>query len=182
MDFMTVMRQELEGSGRSFKDLARAVCVAPNTISTWFARHCIPDAMVGRVVEAIDSPRLSEMRCSQCEGNTFPTRYLDNVDEHPMVAIDKFIEEIDEWTTLSRTARLILINRRKGTQFSGEEDVVLRKFEDETADVITAAKTVLIRLQECYNRPVHVTMQRHVEKLERAGYCEVMQKRAIGRM
>jgi hypothetical protein len=171
MNFMTAMCEEMKVKGMTSVSLSKLISVAPNTISTWFNRKCIPDAMQGTITEAIGSPRLSEIRCSMCQGNAFPTRYLDCVDDHPMVAIDKCIEEIDELSPMAKQVRTILINRRKGFMFSPAEEAVIRQFEDETADIITAAKTVLIRLQECYDRPVHITMSRHVEKLEQSGYC-----------
>lgn len=171
MELINVVRQEMSVLGITAKELAHRICVAPNTVSTWFNRGCIPDSMEGRVAGAIDSPRLSEKRCSQCEGNAFPTRYLDNVDDHPMVAINKAIEEIDEWLPMAKRVSMIITNKRRGATFSLEEDAVLVQFENETADIITSMKTVLIRFQECFGRPVRKTMERHVRKLEESGYC-----------
>jgi hypothetical protein len=175
------MCEEMKVKGMSSIGLARMISVAPNTISTWFNRRCIPESMKGAITEAIRSPRLSEVRCSGCQGNVFPTRYLDCVDDHPMVAIDKCIEEMDELAPMARQVRTILINRRKGFKFSPGEEAIIRQFEDETADIITAAKTVLIRLQECYDRPVHITMARHVEKLEQSGYCSTEKEKTAAR-
>ncbi|HWR07785.1 hypothetical protein [Sporomusa sp.] len=178
MELIEVVRQEMGVWGITAKELARRICVAPNTVSTWFNRGCIPESMEGRVTGAIDSPRLSEERCSRCEGNTFPTRYLDNVDEHPMVAINKAGEEIDEWLPLAKQVHMIITNKRRGTKFSAEEEAVLIHFENETADIITSMKTVLIRFQECYNRPVRETMERHVNKLEESGYCSEIKEKS----
>ena len=173
MEFIEVLRQEMVVWGITVKELAHRARVAPNTVSTWFGRGAIPDSMEGIVTDAINSPRLSEVRCSQCEGNAFPTRYLDNVDDHPIVAINKAIEEIEEWGPLGRQVHLVLINKRKSACFTEAEEAILHRFEDETADIITSMKTVLIRLQECYERPVLETMTRHVRKLEQSGYCSV---------
>ncbi|WP_312560901.1 hypothetical protein [Anaerospora sp.] len=178
MEIMNLARMEMSLKGIQVQELARQVRVAANTVSTWFGRGEIPEAMLGAVVEAIDSPRLSETRCSQCKGNAFPTRYLDNVDAHPMVAINKASREIKEWTDLVGSAIDTITNRPKGVIFSEQEEQLLIRFENETADLITSMKTVLIRFQECYNRPVVATMNRHVAKLEQSGYCSVTKKKA----
>ncbi len=178
MELINVVRQEMGILGITAKELAHRICVAPNTVSTWFNRGCIPESMEGRVAGAIDSPRLSEERCSQCEGNAFPTRYLDNVDDHPMVAINKASEEIDEWLPLAKRVHMIITNKRRGATFTPEEESALVHFENETADIITSMKTVLIRFQECYARPVRKTMERHVRKLEESGYCSGVKEKS----
>ena len=177
MEFMNLTRMEMSLKGIQVQELARQVKVAANTVSTWFGRGEIPEAMLGAVVEAIDSPRLSETRCSQCKGNAFPTRYLDNVDAHPIVAIDKAEEEIEEWMKLLEGAKKAIRNKPPGATLSDDSKEILFLFENETADIITSMKTVLIRFQECYNRPVVVTMNRHVAKLEQSGYCSVTKEK-----
>lgn len=178
MEIMSIVRMEMSLKDITSKELGRRVRVAANTVSTWFGRGEIPDSMIGEVVEAINSPRLSETRCSQCKGNAFPTRYLDNVDAHPIVAIDKAEEEIEEWMRLLEGAKKAIRNKPHGAALSDEAKEVLLHFENETADVITSMKTVLIRFQECYDRPVIATMNRHVAKLEQSGYCSVAKRKA----
>lgn len=178
MEFIDVLRQEMGSCGITVKELAKRLYIAPNTISTWFNRGEVPDAMEGRVTEAINSPRLSEERCSQCEGNAFPTRYLDNVNDHPSAAINKARSEITEWLAIVERASDSTLNKCRGAVFTKEEEAEILKFENETADLITSMKTILIRFQEFYNRPVVATMNRHVAKLEQSGYCSVTKRKA----
>jgi len=156
----------------SFKQLAHQVAVAPSTLSQYLSgARPMPRDIEASIIEALQSPRLSEERCFNCRGNLFPTRYLDNIDDHPIVVLDKVIEEAEEFIKAAIEARKVLINKKQGSVFDGQENEVLIKLENDCADLITGAKTVLIKLQEWYQRPVIATMHRHLEKLERQEYC-----------
>ncbi len=170
--FADIIRSEVAQYGVTFKQLAEAVNVAPCTMSQYIGgSRNMPGSVEAGIIERLQSPRLSEERCSNCQGNMFPTRYLDNIDDHPVVALSKTQEETQEVLDLMSDARKVLINKKKGATFTDAEDALLKSIEDECADLITVAKTFLIKMHEWYNRPVAETMRRHIEKLEQQGYC-----------
>lgn len=172
-----IIREEVSKHDLTYKAVAKTVNIASSTLSQYLSGdRKMTKEMEGSIVEAINSPRLSEERCFHCRGNLFPTRYLDRIDDHPIVALDKVIEEAEEFIVAAKEARKVLINKRRGTVFEGEKDVVLKRLEDDSADLITGAKTVLIKLQEWFQRPVIVTMHRHLEKLEKHEYCTKRKK------
>ena len=172
-----IIREEVSRYDLTFKAVAQTVNVASSTLSQYISGdRRMTKEMEGSIIEAINSPRLSEERCFSCRGNLFPTRYLDNIDDHPIVALDKVIEEAEEFIEAAKDARRALINKRRGTVFDEEADRILKRFEDDCADMVTGAKTVLIKLQEWFQRPVIVVMHRHLEKLERMEYCTKRKK------
>jgi hypothetical protein len=69
-----------------------------------------------------------------------------------------------------------LTNKKVGYQFQGANDLSIMSLEDEVADLITGSKTLLIKLQEWFHRPVVEIMLRHIKKLEQSGYCSVKRK------
>lgn len=169
--FAELVREEVP-KYMSFKQLASAANVASSTLSQYInEKRSMPRDVEASIIEATKSPRLSEERCFNCEGNMFPTRYLDNIDGHPIVALDKMIEEAAEFIRAAAQARKALINKKRGYVFEGKVNEVVTKLEDDCADLITGSKTVLIKLQEYYQRPVIQTMQRHIAKLEKYEYC-----------
>ncbi|WP_373325675.1 hypothetical protein [Sporomusa paucivorans] len=172
-----ILREEMVTYGVIGKELAAAACLAPSTLSEYLTgSRPIPKDREGELVEVLNSPRASEERCTDCKGNLFPTRYLDEIDNHPIVALDKLVEEAEEIINVAKEARKTMINKRHGYKFAGTNDLTITSFEDEVADLITCSKTLLIKLQEWYNRPVVETMRRHIKKLEQSGYCSVKRK------
>jgi hypothetical protein len=161
----------IKGSGKTIKAISMDMHVGQSTISTWLMRGKIPLEMMGKLVQAVGSPKLIMNWVASLEGNMFPTPYLDQVDDHPVIAIDRVLDEVKEFLVAAEKAKQVLYNRRHGHRFTAEEDSILKQFENETADLITGAKTILIRHQEWFNRPVAATMRRHIEKLESQGYC-----------
>lgn len=169
---LNILREEVANYGVTFKQLASAVCVAPSTMSQYVGgSRPMPKDVEAGIINRLQSPRLSEERCANCQGNMFPTRYLDNVDDHPIVALNKLHEETREVLANIERVKRVLMNKRKGSEFTEADIEALELFENEVADIITCGKTMLIKLQEWYGRPVIGTMQRHVEKLEREEYC-----------
>ena len=177
MSLAMVLCEEIDIRGMSRKDLAAAACLASSTLSEYLTgSRPIPKAREGELVEVLNSPRASEERCTNCKGNLFPTRYLDEIDNHPIVALDKLVEEAEEIINVAKDTRKAMLNRRHGYKFAREDDLTVTSFENEVADLITCSKTLLIKLQEWYDRPVDETMRRHIKKLEQSGYCSVKRK------
>ncbi|ATW24129.1 helix-turn-helix domain-containing protein [Candidatus Formimonas warabiya] len=167
-----VIRDEVARCDMTFRQLASKVSVAPSTLSQYVTgERPIPRETEASIIEKLNSPRMSEERCSLCRGNLFPTRYLDNIDDHPVVALNKVIGEASEFIKTANIARDALINKKQGVCLDKSVEDVVRSMEDEAADLITGAKTVLIKMQEWFGRPVIETMNRHIEKLEKSGYC-----------
>lgn len=172
-----ILREEMAAYGLIGKELAAAACVAPSTLSEYLTgSRPIPKDREGELVEVINSPRASEERCTLCKGNLFPTRYLDAIDNHPVIALDKLIEEVEEFMAAAHDARKAMINRQTGYQFVGANDLTITAMEDHAADLITGSKTLLIKLQEWFQRPVVETMRRHIKKLESRQYCSIKRK------
>lgn len=177
-----VIREEMLSMGIKGKDLAQLIFTAPSSLSEYLTQSKpMPQHVEAAIIESLGSPRISEERCAECRGNMFPTRYLDNVDEHPIVAIDKLVEESSEWLAMAELAKRSLINKKRGSRLPQDVDSIIKSFEDETADLVTGAKTLLIKMQEWYGRPVIVTMNRHVRKLEKQNYCTKKKAAASGR-
>lgn len=122
------------------------------------------------IILATENPRFSEERCFYCPGNLFPTRYLDAIDDHPVISLDKLIEEAAEFIRAANLARKVMINKKPGHAFMDQDNNLITDFENQTADLITGAKTVLIKMQEWYKRPVLKVMKRHLDKLEKNGH------------
>lgn len=172
MTFIAVVREIVDSGQITQKQIANKAHYQESTMSLKLAnKRTLSHADKGEIILATNSPRLSEERCTECPGNLFPSRYLDNVDDHPVVAVDKLIEEVAECIRAAQMVKKIMINKKKGHQFNDQDLQVLTSFEDQTADLITGSKTVLIKLQEWYGRPVYETMQRHLSKLEAKGHC-----------
>jgi hypothetical protein len=168
---ITAVEAAIKGCGKTIKAISMDMHVGQSTISTWLMRGKIPLEMMGKLVQAVGSPKLIMDWVASLEGNMFPTPYLDQVDDHPIIAIDRVIDEVKEFLITAESAKQVLYNRRRGHRFTVEDDALIKQFENETADLITGAKTILIRHQEWFNRPVAATMRRHIEKLESQGYC-----------
>jgi len=172
MSFVNAVREMVDAKQITQKQLANRTHYQESTISLKLAnKRTLTHADKGEIILATNSPRLSEERCAECSGNLFPTRYLDNVDDHPVVAVDKLIEEAAECIRAAQIVKRSLINKKRGYQFDGQDIQALTSFENHTADLITGSKTVLIKLQEWYGRQVYETMQRHLLKLEERGHC-----------
>lgn len=175
--FAATIKDEAATKKITNKLLAKQCNVAGSTMSQYLSgERPMPKDIEASLIMVLNSPRLSEERCTDCPGNLFPTRYLDSIDDHPVIALDKMIEEAAEFIKAANEARKVMINKRPGTSFKGDADRVIKLMEDETADLITGGKTVLIKLQEWFNRPVLETMGRHIEKLEQHGYCTKRKK------
>ncbi len=177
LSLAVILREEMITHGMSGKEMAATVSLATSTLSEYLTgSRPIPKDREGDLIEALNSPRASEERCASCKGNLFPTRYLDEIDNHPIIALDKLVEEAQELINMADDVRKIMINKKSGHYFQGTNVLMVAAMEDEVADLITGSKTFLIKMQEWFRRPVVETMHRHITKLETSGYCSIKRK------
>lgn len=168
-DILKLIEIEIQSRKITYQQLAAKVHIANGTVGSWFSRGAIPVDKVWSVVAAVGSAKLWMQVLSLIPGNAFSTRYLDKTDEHPLALLDEAIEVAEAFLENAKAAKRV-IRHRQVSQFDDHEENTLARMEDSIAECINIGQMVLVRFEECFERPARLTMHRHSLKMRERGY------------
>jgi hypothetical protein len=170
-DMLKLIEVELETRKMSYKELAAKVHTATGTIGSWFSRGCIPADKLWSVIDAVDSSALWMKANALIPGNAFAAQYLDGTDGHPYLAIDESIECAKKFIQDAEEAKKIIRNKKRGYEFTGNEEQIVIDMEDGLADINNFNQMALVSMEEYFGRKVRTTMNRCAERNRERGYC-----------
>lgn len=131
------------------EDVAPRVPCSISTLSAWErGLRPVPQDVVPRLLHALGSVGLGQLHCWECAANPFPVPVLNAVDDHPVVATGKGIEEATEWTEAMRLVSLYnKANRSRLTELDAQ---LLGRALEQMVDVLPAIYLLLRVAAERY--------------------------------
>lgn len=164
------IREERVRYGVSQEELAKKLHVSSSAVSNYErGTRDMPEDLLDRAIDALNSPRLRIMKCSSCQTGIFGGMpYLDLVDLHSVVTKNKLAEELEEAADALQS--LVLINKSKPDDLSQSDRDQLTKVLEELLDLLPAISLHMKSLIVHYDVDLRVAREVNKKKYFDRGY------------
>lgn len=159
-----VMREERNKQGLTQEQLASITGLSRRYISFFENGREIPQEHLESIADALDSYRLK----LAARGNALPCYLLNLVDDSPVAAKQKAIEELEE--ALQALKELDLVNKTSAEDLTEEDIAQLKVVLLELYDLDNLADNLFVFLQEHYDLDLEATHEEWKHKSINKGY------------
>lgn len=134
------------------------------------SRKKLPKDIKPTAARQMDDGALYLELAKEATGGVMTGIYLNNVDDHRMVAVAKFEEEFCEALEAIKEAMPILLRARGAAELRSGEKEKLKKAMHEIVESTTAAQYTLTRLAKTYGISLADLWDEHEAELIQKGY------------
>jgi transcriptional regulator with XRE-family HTH domain len=130
----------------------------------------IPANSAARMAKVLRSPRFAMTHCHQCSANLFIPPYLDQVDHHPLAALDAVLSEAKEAAAAVESLRLR--NKTSPADLTPDERRQVERAADQLLDLIPAVAMAVSSWAETFGIDCWALVERNHGKLVARGYTQ----------
>jgi len=132
----------------------------------------ITDDYVSKIARGIDDPEFYLTVARKLTGGVMVSPWLNGVDEHRLVGVMKFLEEVREAiTAVEKIIPIVLRAQNEKMLQQGEREQIEAALL-EVIEAITAAENALARLAKTYNISLAALYDKHQQELIEKGYLK----------